>query len=116
MQAILLAIPVEVLRVEFAPFLNLKEHVVLDSAICNKAQRQDWKNKLQGTTLLGNLTTALGPRILKWLSNRKMSIENILLGQKNKDQVFADCGAAFARTKKCLFGRAHHSQRYCVIC
>ena len=104
MQQILFTVPPEVLREDLLSFLSLKEHVMLDSANCNKKLRQELKIKLEGITFPGNLTTPLGQPGLKWLSARKMSMENILIQKYIPDEVLADCEAAFVQTKQCKFG------------
>ena len=103
MEAVLLSLPVEVVRDQVLPFLSLKDLVDLDTAACHQKSRRGFHQRLQGVTFDGNLTHKLEGSVLKWLKDRKCSLESIFLSQKTCDEMFVDHAAAFVNTKYCIF-------------
>ena len=110
MEDFVFKVPVEVLHHQILPFLSLKELVSLDTATCHKKIRLCFHERIQGATHLGNLTSKLDSSVLKWLSTRKMSLENIFLNEKTSDDAFVRYGAALLKTKRCILGTPPNSR------
>ena len=117
MEAILLAVPFELLRDQILPFLSLNELVKLDTATCHKKFRISFHEHIQGVTYVKceklNRTIVSTSHILKWLSDRKIFLEKICLNLNldMTDQVFAACGTAFAKTKNCSICYSNITQK-----
>ena len=100
---VIFVLPKEVLRCQLWPFFSLKELVNLDTANCNKVQRTEFLRQLDGVSNVGTAAFKSGPSVLKWLSNRGMSLENIFLSDLISNQMFIKYGTVFARTVRCGF-------------
>jgi hypothetical protein len=104
---VILEIPVEVLRDNVLTFLTLNELALLDAATCNKALRSCLHERIKGVTFTGVLSRwklKSGPKIMKWLCCRGISLENISLSTTTSDETYVIYGKAFARTKNCILG------------
>ena len=101
MERVVLAVPVDVLQYKILSFLSLKDLIHLDTATCNKAARKDMHLRLNGVCYPGDLAKKMNAKALKWLSVRKMSLENIYVHDKTSEKEFVEFSTVFAQTKTC---------------